>query len=160
MRAALACLLVVVACGGISKRTVEDDPAAGTGGQAAASSGGTAARGGGNAGGSGGSVAAGGTAGSPDPGLPDPCGIGWLDIPTTCPPEQMSILEAPLCNAMFRCYLGSACGGPSGCALCLQAFKAGLMGTTSLCVHGTLSELDTACLTAPPAGDIAAACVP
>lgn len=151
MRAALVCFLVVVAsCGGISKRTVEDDPAAGTGGQAAASSGGT-----------GGRVGAGGSAGSPDPGLPDPCGIGWLDVPVLCPPEQMSILEAPTCNAIFRCYLGSVCGGPSACALCVQAFETGLKGTTSLCVHGTLNELEETCKTTPLEGnDLPASCMP
>jgi hypothetical protein len=174
-------LVVAAACGGISKRTVEEEPA-GAGGQGAASpggggqqpagarggTGGTGASGGSNArggsgggvaaGGSGGSVAQGGTAGTTAPDLPDPCNIGWLDIPVTCSSDQTSILEAPTCNAMFRCYLGTACGAQ--CSLCLQVLKGQLAGTMSLCVHGTVDELEAACRTAPPDADAPAECAP
>jgi hypothetical protein len=165
MRSVLLVLLIVAAaCGGISKRTIEEDPAAGTGGQAAAGGGGklpAGARGGtGGTSGSGGSVSA-GTGGSTEPALPDPCNIGWLDIPVACPADQTSILEAPTCNAIFRCYLGSICLGGAQCKTCLQAFESGLSGTMSLCVHGTLSELELTCLTAPPdAEGIPTSCVP
>ncbi|HEX5099156.1 MAG TPA: hypothetical protein VFV94_06635 [Polyangiaceae bacterium] len=143
MRTTLGLLLVVAAaCGGISKRTVEEEPAGAGGG----SGGGVAA------GGSGGSVARGGTAGTAEPDLPDACNIGWLDIPVACTPDQTSILAAPSCNAMFRCYLGTVCAPTGRCKACLQAFELGLSGTMSLCVHGTEAELDQACRAAPPDG--------
>jgi len=185
MRTALALVLVVVAaCGGISKRTIEEEPA-GAGGQGASSSGGggkqpagarggtggTGASGGKSAsggsaggvarGGAGGSVATGGTAGTTEPDLPDACNIGWLDIPVMCTADQTSILDAPTCNAMFRCYLGTVCAPTGQCGLCLQAFESGLKGMMSLCVHGTQSELEQVCRSAPPdAQGIPAECAP